>query len=78
MVTKMRHCNDDALPSGLFHAERRAEIYHNEHKIHPCMSVVLTVFKTIGRPVEGPNIIYGVLMAPTALVRGIDPLGKAS
>lgn len=34
---------------------------------------------SIGNPAEGPSIIYGVpgyTGAPTALLRGIDPLGK--
>src|SRR5712691_13210769 len=30
-----------------------------------------------GVPAEGPSIIYGVALAPTARLRGIDPLGSA-
>jgi len=38
----------------------------------------LLYFKQTGFPVEGPSIIYEVLTASTARLRGIDPLGTAA
>ena len=52
-------------------------INHNEHKIRYFTFWHLPYLKQSGVPVEGPNIIYEVLAASTALQRGIDPLGKA-
>lgn len=56
---QQRHFNAQA--SGHFHESNRASIYHNEHKIRQRDAAVFTELKTIGCPVEGPNIIYGVL-----------------
>ena len=52
-------------------------INHNEHKIRHLTFWSLPYLKQSEVPVEGPNIIYEVLTASTALQRGIDPLGKA-
>jgi hypothetical protein len=52
-------------------------INHNEHKIRHLTFWSLPYLKQSEVPVEGPNIIYEVLAASTALQRGIDPLGKA-
>ena len=52
-------------------------INHNEHKIRHFTFWSLPYLKQSEVPVEGPNIIYEVLAASTALQRGIDPLGKA-
>ena len=38
----------------------------------------LLYFKQTGFPVEGPSIVYEVLTASTARLRGIDPLGTAA
>ena len=52
-------------------------INHNEHKIRHLTFWSLPYLKQSEVPVEGPNIIYEVLAASTAVQRGIDPLGKA-
>ena len=52
-------------------------INHNEHKIRHLTFWSLPYLKQSEVPLEGPNIIYEVLAASTAVQRGIDPLGKA-
>ena len=43
---------------------------HSEHRIQQLEAVVLTELKTaMPTQVEGPNIIYGVEVAPTARAR---------
>ncbi len=49
--------------------------YHND--TGSASSRPLLYFKQTGFPVEGPSIIYEVLTASTARLRGIDPLGTA-
>jgi len=64
-------------PNSHFHKISGVPINHNEHKIRSNPLWSLPYLKQSKIPVEGPNIIYEVLAASTALQRGIDPLGKA-
>ncbi len=50
---------------------------HSEHRVRATRGGLSPHLIQRRVPAEGPSIIYGVARAPTARLRGIDPLGRA-